>query len=378
MRRATAAILFVVAAVSAARAHPSCKPAFPISDGWWGADGGYSIPLQSGKTLWLFDDSFVGVVDSKSRVGTRMVSSTIGLGSCDEGGKFTVRYFWKGKGTGHPSAVFVPNLRRYKYWPEEGFVHGADVYVALTVIEKRPDIQGAFKWKPVGTLLARIRNVNRPFSGWKIDYFDLYRGKVFPGQSAVRRGGYIYLFSPSETGDAQHSPTFLTRFRESALDAVAPKIRLEYLAQDGSWKPVGTHGIDFSDARRVMNDPFAANSVWYETRWKRWVAVGQNPVFRSNQAVMRTAQNLEGPWSSPVQIYQIPDADPARGADKDTWCYQLLAHSEFRRGDDILLTYACNSLVFTKLVQDLRLYVPKAVFVRLPWRTVTGPAAKNQ
>jgi len=68
-----------------------------------------------------------------------------------------------------------------------------------------------FKKKPQFSdkLLVRIRNVERPFAEWRIDYFDLYQGKVFPGRSFVREGEYVYLFSPTETGDAQHAPTFL-------------------------------------------------------------------------------------------------------------------------------------------------------------------------
>ena len=55
-----------------------------------------------------------------------------------------------------------------------------------------------------------------------------------------------------------------------------------------------------------MDDPFAANSVWYEPQRKRWVAVGQNAVFRSNQAVLRTAESLAGPWIAPSLLYRIP------------------------------------------------------------------------
>src|SRR6266481_3045500 len=35
---------------------------FEQSDGWIGADGVYSVPLSPGRTLWLFDDTWVGSV----------------------------------------------------------------------------------------------------------------------------------------------------------------------------------------------------------------------------------------------------------------------------------------------------------------------------
>ena len=187
----------------------SCQPEFPFREGWWGGDGGYSILLPSGQTLWIFDDSFVGTSKNKNRSGTRMVNSTVAFGSCDPEGKFNVRYVWGRQGTRHPQAVFPPVPNEYKLWTENGFTRGEDVYVALLMVRGRPDLPGAFSWEYIGTRLVRIRNVERPFAEWRIDYFDLYQGKVFPGRSFVREGEYVYLFSPTETGDAQHAPTFL-------------------------------------------------------------------------------------------------------------------------------------------------------------------------
>jgi hypothetical protein len=343
-----------------------CMPEFPFGHGWFGADGGYSIPLATGRTLWLFGDSFVGTSKNTNRSGTRMISSSIGISSCGSDGKFTIRYVWAGQGTRRPEAIF-PATHDYKYWGMHGFAHGKDVYVALEMIRDRPDIPGAFNWEAIGTRLARIRNVERPLAEWKIDYFDLYRGKVFPGIWIIKESGYVYLFSPTDTGDSLHSPTFLTRFPEAALDAEPSQITLDYLARDDSWKPVRPTGIDFADAKRVMDDPFGAGSVWYEAQSKRWVAVGPDPAFRSNQAVIRTALAVSGPWSPPTVIYRMPEADPkSRGWDKDTWCYAVMAHPEYERGGKILITYACNSFDFGKLVRNLAIYVPQAVYVQLP------------
>ena len=367
MRTLVGVLLLAETALCAAGAKQPCTLGFPFHDGWFGADGGYSIPLATGHTLWLFGDSFVGTSKNKNRSGTKMINSTIGISSCDRDGKFTIRYVWAGQGTRHPEAIFPPVPHQYKYWATHGFTHGKDVYVALTMIRDRPDISGAFNWEAIGTRLARIRNVERPFVEWRIDYFDLYRGKVFPGIWIIKDGGYVYLFSPTGTSDSQHSPTFLTRFPEAALDAGLAQIKLDYLARDDSWKPIGPTGIDFADAKHVMDDPFGAGSVWYEPDRKHWVAVGQDATFRSNQAVVRTAPTLFGPWSPPKVIYRMPEADPnTPGWDKDTWCYAAMAHPEYERDGRILITYACNSFDFGKLVRDLGIYVPRAVYVQLP------------
>jgi hypothetical protein len=367
MRILVRILLLAETAFCVAGAEQQCVPEFPFQNGWFGADGGYSIPLASGQTLWLFGDSFVGTSSNKNRVGTRMINSTIGVSSCDRGGKFTIRYVWAGQGTRHPEAIFPPVRQQYKYWTMHGFTHGKDAYVALEMIRDRPDSRGPFNWEGIGTRLARIRNVERLFAQWRIDYFDLYQGKVFPGIWIIKDRGYVYLFSPTDTGDSLHSPTLLTRFPEAALDAGLAQIKLDYLARDDSWKPVGPTGIDFADAKHVMDDPFGAGSVWYEPKRKQWVAVGQDATFRSNQAVMRTAPALSGPWSAPAVIYRMPEVNPnSRGWDKDTWCYAAMAHPEYERDDKILITYACNSFDFDKQVRNLGIYVPRAVYVHLP------------
>ncbi len=367
MRPLIAVLWLAGTTLLAAEAAQQCMPQFPFQDGWFGADGAYSIPLARGRVLWLFGDSFVGTSRNKNRAGTKMINSTIGISSCGSDGKFTIRYVWAGQGTRHPKAIFPPVAHQHKYWAMHGFTRGEDVYVALTMIRDQPGIPGAFNWKPVGVRLARIRNVERPFPKWKIEYFDMYLGNVFPGISIVTHGGYVYLFSPTDTGDSQHAPTFLTRFSEALLDSRPARIQLEYLARDNSWKPAGASGIDFADAKRVMNDPFGAGSVWYQPERKQWFAVGPDAAFRSNRAVIRSSPSLSGPWSPPEVTYRIPEAGPnAPGWDKDTWCYQAIAHPEYGGEGKILITYACNSFDFGKLVRNLDIYVPRAVYVALP------------
>lgn len=43
-----------------------------------------------------------------------------------------------------------------------------------------------------------------------------------------------------------------------------------------------------------------------------------------------------------------------------------MAHPEYQREGKILMTYACNSFDSSKLVRNLAIYVPRAVYVQLP------------
>jgi len=115
MRPLITVLLLAGTTLSTQVAAQQCMPEFPFGHGWFGADGGYSIPLATGRTLWPFGDSFVGTSKTKNRSGTRMINSSTGISSCGSDGKFTIRYVWAGQSTRRPEAIF-PATHDYKYW----------------------------------------------------------------------------------------------------------------------------------------------------------------------------------------------------------------------------------------------------------------------
>ena len=354
-------LLLAVPALAQLNVAPQpCTPEFPYQGGWLGGDSGYSIPLSDRESLWLFGDSFVGGMKTKDRVHAKMVTQTIGFSNCDVQGRWTIRYYWAGHRHKDPMPVFVSGTRAYKYWVLDGFRHHGKIYVALTMIKDRPDIAGAFNWEAIGTRLARISDVEQPPAQWKIEYLDLFRGKVYPGTAIAVEGDYAYFFALAER-DPQHSPVILTRLSLAALEG--PAMNLQYLGKDGRWKD----RVNADDAQVVMEDGASEMTVSYHRGLKRWIAVSLESIFLSNRVILRTAPALTGPWSRPTTIYEIPEMRRDYPLwDKETWCYAAKEHKEFARENEILITYACNSFNFSKLVANTEIYVPRAVWVPLP------------
>ena len=96
--------------------------------------------------------------------------------------------------------------------------------------------------------------------------------------------------------------------------------------------------------------------------------VHTDPAFWSKSVVIRRAKALTGPWNQAVTtlpLYsEMNPGDPLY--DKDTFCYAAKAHPEFGDGSSLLVTYACNSLDFGKLIQQSGLYDPVARLLPLP------------
>src|SRR5512133_2912463 len=101
----------------------ACLPAFPDRDGWYGADGAYSIGLDDRRTLWLFGDTFVSdEAGRKDRIGMDVVlGNTVAVSICRPGREFSIRYFIK-KHNGR----FVSFFGEKEFlWPQDPFIANA-------------------------------------------------------------------------------------------------------------------------------------------------------------------------------------------------------------------------------------------------------------
>jgi hypothetical protein len=205
----------------------------------------------------------------------------------------------------------------------------------------------------------------------------------------VVHAGWLYLFTFLQQPDAS-SPRVLARLPLSALAHAGPALpgALEYLSQDGRWKP----GLDPADARVLMDDNATEMSVVWRADLKRWLATYSHPNAQgqlglrgpSKRVFVRTAVSLEGPWSAPFALFEIPefqhDPDPAMA------CYAAKEHRQFSRPLGIAFSYVCNLLtphgrdpqtVLMRLLHSMNLYRPRAVTLALPAALLahSGPAA---
>jgi hypothetical protein len=136
----------------------------------------------------------------------------------------------------------------------------------------------------------------------------------------------------------------------------------EYLRSDGQWRP----GLPGDDAMHVIDQPISEMSVRFHPAIHKWIALSIGPEFPSPRAVFRLADSPVGPWSSPQTLFEFPEVKPnAPGFDKDTFCYAVKEHIEFT-DSKIALTYACNTMVVSKVMANMQIYRPIVVVLDLP------------
>jgi hypothetical protein len=339
-----------------------CVPEFPYRDGWLGGDAAYSVPLESTRSVWLFGDSFVATereAEPDRRWGEQLVfGNTIALSTCAPGGPWQIEYHVRGPDTRAP--FFAPpwgGEAGHFYWPLDGFAHDGALYVGL--------LEVSADWTLHGTTLARVENPRDPPARWRTAYVRMSEhASLFPGFAMVVRDDYVYMFASIVRG-AEPRRRVLTRV---SLSELARRTQLgepletafETYARDGRYR----RGLSEADAAVLMHDSATEMSVRYHPAIESWVAIySELTPFGSSAISYRTAQALNGPWSAPQQLYEIPEV--TRGSehfDPETVCYAAKEHAAFRaagRGPTpLLITYVCNSLNEETLYRNLELYRP--------------------
>jgi hypothetical protein len=354
--------LFALALTCTAARAVTCTPSFPLEHGkplgWEGADAAYSIPLPDDRDVWIFGDTLYGPQRVVEGHDPRQVHNTLGISTCDNTG-WHLHYVIKRDAQGHPISYFSPANPDHWYWALDGFYANGDLWVTLLCIRhaKQPS-PWAMDFETCGSDLAQVSHLDRDPQDWQVKIHPLVADgtKAYPSATTLVDGKYAYLFALYESGSR---PLLVTRV--SLSDLSQPEKHLEYLADDGQWKP----GFDPAHAKVIMAHGSSELSIRYHPDLHRWIAVLLDPGGFTDKVIVRSAPELTGPWTEGTVIYHIPEMQPGPKRDKDVFCYAGKEHPEFEH-DDVLFTYVCNTMNVSGLATNLDIYHPQVVRVPMP------------
>jgi len=339
----------------------SCVPVeLPYRLNWLGGDNGVSVKLPDQRILWLFGDSFVGN-PQLGRAQASFVSNTVGVSKCVSG-QFKIDYFWGWAGP-RPAAVYRP-APGYAYWPAEAFVHNSELFILYWKVEYTP---GGLGFTVRGATVGRIASTSGwDPAYWSVQYFDLVDivddvDGAIPAANAVVVGSHVYLYASLTGPNVTLNSIILVR---SPLSTFASNDQtLEYFSNADVWEP----GLNVIDAKILVETGATKFNSEYHESIGKWIVTYVLP-FRSNAILMRTADNLEGPWSPEVPIYEIPELIPGHPSySPNVFCYGGEEHYQYQMDTSLLLTYCCNSFDSQQLLSDMSLYKP--VLVTVPIET---------
>ncbi len=322
-----------------------------------GRDGGYSGVFQS-NVVWLYGDTFLAGPDAEGRgLISDSWSYTTELDAQDGITGFQERLDTVGAPTmiltetpaeqafdqahsGNPCAE-QPCGARFALWPSSIIADTANnrALIFYMLVSAAP---GNFNFHGLGNSVAIWQNfqglpqrptINPPLVA---DHPDLLFSQGEPnfGSAALMVGGTLYVYGCGSVGSG----------KECMLGRVNPGNVLDrtvwtFLAGNGNWSP------QLSDAISVFSGDDILNVSW-NAFLQRFVAIYSQPL--SENVMIRTAPNPEGPWSGEMQAFTA--MQPAPGG---TNVHDAQAHPEYNidGGRIMFVTYSRATGAFTSEVR---------------------------
>lgn len=335
---------------------PEWEEAFQVADPCWrGADGAYSVPLSSSRTLWLFGDTWITKPEARGREGGRVIRNSLAIQEIGGNGPGGIEFFWK-EGDEGPRAVFVPPAEPGWLWPLSGERVGEFLYLFLGEFIGNDSKLG---FESSGCWLYRVANPDEPPGIWEIDRFRVPffehtpNGDVSFGAGCISHEGFLYVYGIREdwSRGVEGRSLLVARTPFEALEA-ADFAEWRFFSGEGWTKEVSQCAALFDGAATEM-------SVSHFPGRDAFLAV-YTYCGLSAEILARRAPHPAGPWGKPMTLYQCPEVSRR----EDYFCYAGKAHPELAEGrNDLVVTYAANSWNMEDHRRDLRLYWPR--FVRL-------------
>lgn len=300
--------------------------------GWTGGDATYSIPLPDGRQLWLFGDTFLGIVNAnRSRPPSGLINNSFVV---QDGNVLAT--FYSGS-AGNASAFVKPQEAGWWYWPGHGVSRGDTLEVVMFGLRN----EGGGAWGFVYTSIDIAR-----FSLPDLSLLSIERKVLDPtvnyGACVMEDDGFYYLYGAEKEG--------LRKYLHLARVPVAEGLAGQWSYYDGSaW--VG----EPEKSARLFADVSEQFSVFRHEG--RYYLLTQHHILGS-EIYMYRAEAPFGPFNGKKLLYCTPQA---KG---NIFTYNAFAHTQFLNEGELLLSYNVNSFEFADVFANADNYRPYFVWVK--------------
>lgn len=321
---------------------------------------GTSLKLPSGKTFWIFGDSFIAKTEeSLDRKKATFINNSIGLSACEDG-NFSIQYFWKN--TDEKAESFFHNPRRDEfYWPLASFFTGGKIYV--TALRLRYDKGQAFGFSEEGVDLIRISAWDQDPGKWRKEYIPLSDSKlVYPSAEAIVYKDHALLYAHRQSASGGQENVVARVKLNDLKKSVDLRAKIEYLRESGEFAHLSGAG----GALKVVVES-GNTELSVKKRQGQWLLVqmkrnriahmyGVIPNHAPDEIQIATAPSPLGPWSAPKTVHTTSET-VIGSADYDPkyFCYAAKLHEAGQ------ITYVCNTMDLPLVYKRMDIYTPRRV-----------------
>jgi hypothetical protein len=353
-------------------AAPQWTDLFKRTNGWFGADGIFSIPLSgidrnnnesNDSTLLLFSDTCIGEVkDGKPLPGYTVVNNTVAYIKGNDPDSRNITFYYKRGDDGKPATIFVPQTstvtRPQLFWLGDGFVNkelNNNLYIFGYKVERTGP--GAFDFiVSEVSIIAIPQGSKPPFSEQRqiqtplhIKNDQLGEGNFGAGvlvntrwAGAPAADGYVYVY-----GCVGHDKNLV-------VARVKPK-DFEILKKWRYWD--GKGWSENQDALKPLTNAASDELSMTPLSDGRFLLIFQ-VMGLSDKVGMRIADSPVGPFSDIKEIWTTPEWK------EGLWTYNAKAHFNLSKPGELLISYNTIKDDFWNAIQkDANIYRPR--FIKL-------------
>ena len=317
--------------------------------GYTGGDGTFSVLLPDGRTIWIFGDTFLGNVypdNTRERTIPIFIRNSVVVQDGDS--VITLHQGTKE----HPVSFVVPppeitgNKKVSEdsvwFWPCDGFVENNRFKLFLSGIMRADTGMWGFRW--TGTWLATYslpdikEEVIIP-----IPYSQ--KNQVHYGNAILEERDYTYVYGGKD------SKPHVARFASG--DVTGP---WEFFTGTG-WSSDPAMSVPMTDID--VSEQFSVIKIK-----NKYVIITQTGAFLSPKIYSFVSDKPYGTWSQKTLLYITPIPE----GNKNLFTYNALAHPQFTKDGELLISYNMNSMLLEDHFRDADIYRPR--FIRVPLKMI--------
>ena len=354
-------------------AAPEWSALFKRNNGWFGADGIYTIPLngkehtratKKQQTLFIFSDTMVGeVTDSTMLPGYKMIHNSVAYLNGNKPDQNQINFYWGKDKDNKPEPIFIPQTPKTQpgdyFWLGDGFYNQATHATYIFGYRVHNVSKGAFGFREVGNTIIKLPENSRPpyRDQEQMDtpfYLDAdneissFGAGIFvnTAESGARNpDGYIYVYG-------------VAGMEKKLLVARVLPVDFEHFDKWKFWD--GKEWISDIQKATPVTDKVSNELSLTTLPDGRYVLIFQVGGM-STTVGMRIGASPSGPFGPVIKIW-----DCSKDLEEKTYVvYNAKAHPSLSNPGELLITYNVNSIEFIKdLNKHPHLYRPRFIRVK--------------
>lgn len=299
-------------------------------NGWTGSDATYSILLPDGKIMWMFGDTFLGMVTAeRTRGEAPFIRNSVILQSGDQ---LTTLF---GGSPAAPRAFIRPDNPQHWYWPLDATVYNGKIQWLLGELGSNGS-GGAWDFAYRGFDLA-ILDPNTMDVELKLT--KVTEPDISYGSCVLEDDQFIYIYGIMTVGLSK--TVHVARATDGNLE--------------NTWSFFdGMQWVDSPSKFVVAKNVSDQFSVIREGGL--YYLITHEPYFSRRIQIMQSTAP-EGPWTNRRTIYCTPENTD------QIFTYNSFVHPELSTDGALRISYNINSFNFNDLFNNADLYRPK--FIRI-------------